>query len=163
MGAVLVYENRKSKLSVGYNLNILGDFNSSYSLSGKNNIGIDNYFLYYADGVSPEDLLIYENETTQSVYNYLGSNYGFGDQQAFLGYQSFIINESDDGVNNYISNSLYNELNQNLEVSRLGNHLKHSLNIGTSLNNNLFAGININFHETNFEGNKIFSRIRVFK
>lgn len=156
MGAVLVYENRKSKLSVGYNLNILGDFNSSYSLSGKNNTGIDNYFLYYADGVPSEDLLIYENETTQSVYNYLGSNYGFGDQQAFLGYQSFIINESDDGVNNYISNSLYNELNQNLEVSRLGNHLKHSLNIGTSLNNNLFAGININFHQTNFEETKYF-------
>ena len=156
LGAVLVYENRKSKLSVGYNLNMIGDFKNSFNLSGKNNTGIDSYFLYYADGIPSEDLLIYEDETTQSVYNYLGNNYGFADQQAFLGYQSFIINESDDGLNNYVSNSLYNELNQNLEVNRLGNHLKHSFNLGTSLNKNLFAGININFHETNFEETKYF-------
>jgi hypothetical protein len=36
-GIVLVYENRKSKFSIAYNNNILSDFNSSYSLSGKNN------------------------------------------------------------------------------------------------------------------------------
>ena len=45
LGAVLVYENKKSKLSVGYNLNILGDFNSSFRLSGNNNNGIDSYFI----------------------------------------------------------------------------------------------------------------------
>ena len=47
-GVVLVYENRKSKFSVAYNNHILGDFDSSFYLSGNNNTGIDNYFLYYA-------------------------------------------------------------------------------------------------------------------
>ena len=107
-GVVLVYENRKSKFSVAYNNHILGDFDSSFYLSGNNNTGIDNYFLYYANGIPSEDLLIYDNETSQSVYTYLGDNYGFGDQQAFLGYQSFIINETGDEYNNYISNALYN-------------------------------------------------------
>ena len=156
LGAVLVYESKNSKLSVGYNLNTLSDFNSSFSLSTTNNNGVDSYFLYYADGIPSDDLLIYEDETSQSVYKYLGDNYGFGDQQAFLGYQSYIINESSDGLNNYISNSIYDNLNQNLDINRIGNHLKHSFNIGTTFNKYLLLGININFHETNYEETKTF-------
>ena len=155
-GVVLVYENRKSKFSVAYNNHILGDFNSSFYLSGNNNNGIDSYFLYYANGIPSEDLLIYDNETSQSVYTYLGDNYGFGDQQAFLGYQSFIINETGDEYNNYVSNALYNNLDQNLDIFRTGNHFKHSINLGFSFNNHLFTGININVHETLFEETKIF-------
>ena len=115
-GVVLVYENRKSKFSVAYNNHILGDFDSSFNISGNNNNGIDNYFLYYADGIPSEDLLIYDGETSQSVYTYLGDNYGFADQQAFLGYQSFIINDSGDNYNNYITNAQYNNLDQNLDI-----------------------------------------------
>ena len=92
-GLVLVYENRKSKFSLAYNMNRLNDFNDSFSFRGNNNSGIDNYFLYYADGVPYSDLLVYEGETIQDAYKFLGDNYGFGDQQAFLGYQSYIINE----------------------------------------------------------------------
>ena len=61
-GVVLVYENRKSKFSVAYNNHILGDFDSSFYLSANNNTGIDNYFLYYANGIPSEDFLIYDNE-----------------------------------------------------------------------------------------------------
>ena len=101
--------NRKSKFSIAYNLSVLSDFSSSYNLSGNNNNGIDSYFLHYADGIPYEDLLIYDDETTQSVYNYLGDNYGFADQQAFLGYQSYIINQSGEDYTNYISNSKYDK------------------------------------------------------
>ena len=155
-GVVLVYENRKSKFSIAYNLSVLSDFSSSYNLSGNNNNGIDSYFLHYADGIPYEDLLIYDDETTQSVYNYLGDNYGFADQQAFLGYQSYIINQSGEDYTNYISNSKYDNLNQGLEINRTGDHLKHSVNFGTSFNNYIFTGININFHETVFEETKVF-------
>ena len=155
-GVVLVFENRISKFSVAYNNHILRDFDSSFILSGKNNNGIDNYFLHYADGVPTEDLLIYDNETTQSVYSYLGENYGFADQQAFLGYQSYIINEGDDDFGKYVSNALYNNLDQNLDIYRTGNHFKHSINLGFSVNNHLFTGININMHELLFEETKTF-------
>ena len=155
-GVVLVYENRKSKFSVAYNNHTLGDFDSSFNVSGKNNNGIDNYFLYYADGIPSSDLLIYDDETSQSVYTYLGDNFGFADQQAFLGYQSFIINDSGDENNNYVSNALYNNLDQNLDIFRTGKHFKHSINLGFSYNNHVFTGININIHETLFEETKVF-------
>ena len=155
-GVVLVYENRKSKFSVAYNNHILGDFDSSFNISGNNNNGIDNYFLYYADGIPSEDLLIYDGETSQSVYTFLGDNYGFADQQAFLGYQSFIINDSGNEFNNYVSNALYSNLDQNLDIFRRGNHFKHSINLGFSVNNHVFTGININMHETLFEETKVF-------
>ena len=64
-GAVLVYENRKSKFSIAYNLSVLNDFSSSFNLTGKNSNGIDSYFLHYADGIPYEDLLIYENERSK--------------------------------------------------------------------------------------------------
>ena len=155
-GVVLVYEKRNSKFSVAYNNHTLGDFDSSFYVSGKNNNGIDNYFLYYADGIPSSDLLIYDDETSQSVYTYLGDNFGFADQQAFLGYQSFIINDSGDENNNYFSNALYNNLDQNLDIFRTGKHFKHSINLGFSYNNHVFTGININIHETLFEETKVF-------
>ena len=39
-GFVLVYENRKSKFSVAYNMNRLNDFNDSFSFRGNNKSGI---------------------------------------------------------------------------------------------------------------------------
>ena len=48
-------------------------------------------FLHYADGVAFEDIQIYGDETISDIYSYLGEEIGFGAQQAFLGYQSYII------------------------------------------------------------------------
>lgn len=156
VGAVLVYDNGKYKFSLAYNHHILGNYDSSFKLSGQNENGIDKYFLDYAEGVPSEDLIIYDDENIQSVYSYLGNNYGYADQQAFLGYQSFVINETDDEYNNYVSNAVYNNLDQNLDIFRTGNHSQNSLNLGFSFNNYLFTGINVNIHETLFEEIKIF-------
>mgnify|MGYP000350714317 CR=1 FL=1 len=83
-------------------------------------MSIDKYFLYYADGVPSDDLLIYSDETTQSVYRYLGENYGFGDQQAFLGYQGYVINSLDGSNNTYTSNATYNQVNQDINIEFTG-------------------------------------------
>ena len=90
IGAVWVFTNGKAKFSFAYNLQNLYSYNDDFSFSANNSSSIDKYFLYYADGVPSDDLLIYSDETTQSVYQLLGENYGFGDQQAFLGFQSFM-------------------------------------------------------------------------
>ena len=45
-GVVLVYEKRNSKFSVAYNNHTLGDFDSSFYVSGKNNNGIDNELMF---------------------------------------------------------------------------------------------------------------------
>ena len=156
VGLVLVYENRKSKFSFGYNMNRFNDFNDSFMFSGKNNNGIDKYFLYYADGLSSSDLSVFDGESIQSVYKFLGDSYGYGDQQAFLGYQSYLINEVDELPNNYISNTLYTSLNQLLSIDRKGDHLVHSLNFSTFYNDYLYLGLNFNFHSITFEEYKFF-------
>ena len=157
LGVVLVYENQNSKFSLAYNMNKLNDFNDSFSFSGQNTKGLDNYFLYYANGIPSSDLIVYEGESIQSVYKLLGDKYGFGDQQAFLGYQSYMINPKDTELNSYISNAIYNSLSQSLFIERGGNHYKHSLNISSSFSSNLSLGANINFHSLDFQEEKFFN------
>ena len=149
LGAVLVYGNRESKLSLGYNFHRLNDYNISFNLNGENNRGLDNYFLYYSNGIPYEDLMIYDGETVQSVYKLLGDEYGFADQQAFLGYQSFIINPDID--NFYKSNAEYSSVSQSIDSSRKGFHNKHSFNLSTTINENFLVGLNINLHEFIYE------------
>jgi len=156
LGFVLVYDINKTKFSLGYNMNRLNDFNKSYSFRGSNNKGIDNYFLYYADGVPFNDLLVYEDETIQDAYKYLGDNFGFGDQQAFLGFQSYIINASDNLPGKYFSNAIYNNLDQSITAIRKGDHFKHSINFSGSFKENIYMGINLNFHSINYEEDKLF-------
>ncbi len=157
LGAVWVFTNGKAKFSFAYNLQNVYSYSDDFSFSGNNSNSIDRYFLYYADGVPSDDLLIYSDETTQSVYQYLGENYGFGDQQAFLGYQGYVINSSDNSNNTYKTNAIYNQVFQDISIERIGNHYKHSLNIGGSYNNHVFLGANLNFHEIEFQERKIFN------
>jgi len=156
LGGVWVFTNGKSKFSFAYNLQNVYSYNDDFNFSGKNSNSIDKYFLYYADGVPSDDLLIYSDETTQSVYRYLGENYGFGDQQAFLGYQGYVINSLDGSNNTYTSNATYNQVNQDINIERIGNHYKHSANIGGSYNNHVFLGVNLNFHRIEFQERKKF-------
>ena len=157
LGAVWVFTNGKAKFSFAYNLQNVYSYSDDFSFSGNNSNSIDRYFLYYADGVPSDDLLIYPDETTQSVYQYLGENYGFGDQQAFLGYQGYVINSSDSSNNTYKTNAIYNQVFQDIAIERIGNHYKHSLNIGGSYNNHVFLGANLNFHGIEFQERKIFN------
>ena len=98
--------------------------------------------------------MIYDGESVQSVYKLLGDEYGFADQQAFLGYQSFIINPDID--NFYKSNAEYSSVSQSIDSSRKGFHNKHSFNISTTVNENFLVGLNINLHEFIFEEIKTF-------
>jgi len=157
LGGVWVFTNGKAKFSFAYNLQNVYSYNDDFNFSGNNTSSIDKYFLYYADGVPSDDLLIYSDETTQSVYRYLGENYGFGDQQAFLGYQGFVINSLDNSNNTYETNAIYNQVIQDINIERIGNHYKHSINIGGSYNNHLFFGANLNFHTIEFQERKIFN------
>ena len=119
-------------------MNRLNDYSSSFSFTGKNSIGIDSYFLDYSNGVPNSNLSVFDGESIQSVYKALGDSYGYGDQQAFLGYQSYLINQVDDLPNNYVSNALYSNVNQLLSIDRKGDHLVHSLNLSTSYNDNIY-------------------------
>jgi len=155
-GIVLVSDIFDSKFSIGYSMNRLNDYNNTYNFKGKNSKGIDNYFLKYANGIHLNDLLVYENETISDAYKYIGDNFGFGSQQAFLGFQSFIINSNED-ENIYVSNSKYKSVIQELGINRKGDYFIHSLNFSSSYSENLLFGINLNLHSLNFEEDKKFT------
>ena len=158
-GVVLVLKNTNggdlSKLSFAYNYQRTQSFEDKYRASGANNKnGLDDYFLAFADGVQYGRIKTYENETLSQSYEYLGNNFGFATQQAFLGYQSYIIDPLDetDLNNSYISNS--NPQNQVVDhdffVSNSGHNGKHSFNISGQLKDNLYLGINLNSHYSEF-------------
>ena len=96
-GAVFVFNNKNtegpwSRVSVGINLHKIATYDQKAFVNGTNTNGIDQYFEYYADGLDFENLPIYDGETVSEVYKILGAENGFGAQQAFLGYQSYIVN-----------------------------------------------------------------------
>jgi len=158
LGAVFVFNNNNksenwSRISLSYNYNDKKRYNNSYTIEGNNSNGLDNYFLYYANGLKLSDLDLYEDETISDVYKILGDEIGFGAQQAFLGYQSYLINPVDFNPNNdkYISNALYENLSNYMKVKTEGYNGVHSLNLSGLYKNFIHLGININLHEIKYE------------
>ena len=95
-GAAFVFYNNDeeadwNKFAVAFNYNQGSSLEESYVAEGRNQRSIDRYFLEYARGTPLNLLRPMENETIADLYSYLGENEGFGAQQAFLGYQGFIV------------------------------------------------------------------------
>ena len=156
-GAVFVFNNKNtespwSRVSVGINLHKIATYDQKAFVNGTNTNGIDQYFEYYADGLDFENLPIYDGETVSEVYKILGDENGFGAQQAFLGYQSYIVNpfNFENGNTEYYSNVDYNQVNHQLSLNNDGWHRKTSFNISGLYRNIFHVGVNINSHNLKF-------------
>src|SRR5690606_8198590 len=101
-GAVFVFnsgdpENPLRKFTLGVNYAATSNFENDFLAAGMGNNTIADYFLGYANGI-PLDLLVpLQNESDAALYSFLGSDHGFGAQQAFLGHRSEVIIETDLG------------------------------------------------------------------
>jgi hypothetical protein len=147
-GAVFVFKNHHrnsnwKKFSVAVNYENTYNFNNSVFSAGTNPTNsIDNYFLGYADGIATD---ILENSRYEKLSH--------GAQQAFLGYQAYIINPANTGSNNtqYVSNvpAGGNYFHEKSIVSN-GYNGKLSFNAATSYKDKLYLGINLNSHFTDF-------------
>jgi hypothetical protein len=144
-GAVFVFKNQNQtsdwkKFSLSINYENANNFDTSVFSAGKNPTNsVANYFLSYAQGVS---LDVLENSTYGELDN--------GGQQAFLGYQGYVINPRNPtnpnntqydsnvtpGGNYFQENSIYAN----------GYNGKLSFNAATSYKDKLFLGINLNSH-----------------
>lgn len=153
-GAVFVFYNPNessvwNKFSVGFNYQLSNSFNDEYYTSGTSNSSIDSYFLHYAQGLPLNLLQTLPGESISSLYSFLGSNYGYGAQQAFLGYQAYIFDptnpENPDGTS-YLSNIAPGNFNQEFFSFSDGYNAKYTFNIGAQLRDNLYLGINLNAH-----------------
>ena len=147
-GGVFVFKNQNKssdwkKFSISINYENANNFNNSVFSAGRNPTNsVAGYFLSYAQGV-PLDVL--ENLRYGELDN--------GGQQAYLGYQGFVINPRAANPDNtqYDSNVTPggNYFQENSIYSN-GYNGKLSFNAATSYKDKLYIGVNLNSHFTDF-------------
>jgi hypothetical protein len=153
-GGVFVFKNgnpnsdwRKFSLAINYE-NTNNYDNSLFSAGTSPVNSVANYFISYANGV-PLSVL------QDSKY----SNLNHGGQQAFLGYQGYIINPVAETPNNssYTSNvrSGGNYYQEN-SVSSNGYNGKLIFNSGLQYKDKVYFGVNLNSHFTDYVQNTNF-------
>ncbi|MBF2708922.1 OmpP1/FadL family transporter [Flavobacterium soyangense] len=147
-GGVFVFKNQNpsgdwKKFSLAINYENMNNYDNSVFSAGTNPTNsVANYFVSYANGV-PLDVI------QNSSYGELDH----GGQQAYLGYQGYVINPA----TNLPSNVQYNSnvtaggnYNQENNVYSNGYNGKLSFNAATSYKDKLYIGINLNSHFTDF-------------
>jgi hypothetical protein len=154
------------KFALALNYENANDFTNSIFSSGTNINSIDSYFLSYAnanDGVPLNFITTNPNETIGELYNYLGTNLplnsapkinGFQAQQAFLGFQGYVIDNvlSTSTKDVYATNVRYggNYKQENSFVTR-GYNGKLSFNAAAQYQNWLSIGLNLNSHFNDYK------------
>jgi hypothetical protein len=153
-GGVFVFKNRNPnsdwrKFSMAVNYENTNNYDNALFSAGTSPVNsVANYFLSYANGV-PLSVL------QDSKY----ANLNHGAQQAFLGYQGYLINPVTETPNNssYTSNvrSGGNYYQEN-SVYSSGYNGKLTFNSGLQYKDKLYFGINLNSHFTDYTQNTNF-------
>jgi hypothetical protein len=159
-GAVFVFASNDSnspwkKFAVSINYDKIGNFDNLWVARGvnTNNNSIDLYFLDYADGLRLDEISALPGESISNAYSDIGSIYGFGHQQAFLGFESYILEpDADDDANTtYFSNLANGTFDQEYIYASRGYNGKITFNAATQYEDNLYLGLNLNSHLINFD------------
>ena len=163
VGGMINFENldrgekwKKISLGIVYNQskNHFNEF-SVYNIS--NNNSIDSYFLNNANGLPINEISAFEDESISDAYIDIGNVFGYAHQQAFLGYESFIIDPNPNSENTYISNVPSGTFIQDfISISR-GYNGKLSFNAGFQYNQNIYFGVNLNSHFIDYDNYTIFN------
>lgn len=150
IGAIFVFNNSKegafmNKFTLGFNYENANNFNNSIYARGVNpNNSVDSYFLRYANGIGTEGGI-----PLSTLNNAYYEDLNFIDQQAYLGYNAYIINPEEDvpGNTSYLSNVAGNgNYYQSNYVTSTGYNGKIALNFGAQLKERLYVGANVNVH-----------------
>ncbi|MGC1472351.1 MAG: transporter [Psychroserpens sp.] len=156
-GAAFVFANRnessnwkKLVLSIAYDKT--ANYRNQWFARGTNTNSIDNYFLAYAQGQRLDEISL-PNASIEDAYADIGSFFGFGNQQAFLGFGSFILEPVEDTVDNtaYFSNIAEGTFNQEHDYISRGYNGKFAFNASGQYGDNLYLGLNLNAHFINYE------------
>lgn len=169
-GAVFVFLNDNTnsdwkKFTVAANYENANNFDNSVFSAGVNPTNsIDSYFLNYANGL--------ELGVVSGV-DYAYGDLFFNEQQAYLGYQAYVINPVDE---NNLSNTGYlsnvapgGNYYQENSFESTGYNGKLSFNAAAEYKDFLYLGINLNSHFTDYrqstsfyeENNNLSDQIRV--
>ena len=158
LGASFIFENtnvssnwKKFALSIAYDSS--ADYDDDWVASGLNpNTSIASYFLTNAQGLPLSDISRLNNETYSEAYSDIGSLFGFQNQQAFLGYEGFIIDPNDSTPeDDYIPNITGGNYTQRYAYASRGYNGKLAFNFATSYKDKFYLGLNLNSHFINYE------------
>ncbi len=157
-GGVLVFksaDNRKlSKFALSLNYDLNRNFDNFINARGTSDVSVSQYFLNNANGIALDNFVVRPGETVGSLYQFLGQDFGFGAQQGFLGYESFLIDstdESDIDNTSYVSNTGTGSFNQDYFVDTSGYNSKISFNGALEIDSKWSLGINLNSHVISLE------------
>ena len=153
-GAVFVFYNDDhaspwQKFTVGINYDIQNNFtNDTYATGVNPNHSIGDFFLNQANGVALENLQTLPNETAGQLYMYLGENFGSRYQNAFLGYDTYILEATQNSPDNtsYFSNIPSGVYEQASYVNSRGYNGKLGFNVATQYDDRFYFGLNLNAH-----------------
>lgn len=152
-GGVFIFESDQksnwSKIAFALNYETTSNFDNSVFASGIGRSSASSYFLSYANGIP----LTY-------LQNYSFDQLTFAEQQAFLGYQAYIINPLDETNPNNVG--YYSGVpggvnyNQTNELITTGFNSKFTIN-GAAKYKELFSfGLNLNVHFVDYNQSTIF-------
>jgi hypothetical protein len=153
MGVVFLFNNTTEgnpwkKLALSINYDKLSNFDNNWYAVGNNTNSIDSYFLDHAQGLRLDEISALPGESLEDAYAAIGSYFGYGNQQGFLGYESYILEpfaDTDDNTS-YSSNIAPGTFNQDYTLVSRGYNGKLSFNIASQFKDNLYLGLNLNSH-----------------
>lgn len=143
-----------SKIAFAFNSKRVADFSNKSNAYGTNpNKSLGDYFTHYADGLPLNNIEVFEDETIPDIYEYLGNEFGYAAQQAFLGYQAYVINPISDTENNtkYQSNLAPGSVLHDWVYRQQGRHQKYNFTFSTQYRSLLNLGVSLNSHQYEYE------------
>ena len=158
IGAAFVFKNKdpeaswnKFVISVFYEQ--LDNYSNKIFTAGSTQNTIGSYFTNIANGLRLDEISALPGESISQAYNAIGASYGYDFQQAYLGYESFILQPVQDSNDNtaYTSNIAAGDFYQEYSYASTGYNGKFSANLGLQYNKNISFGINLNSHFINYE------------
>ncbi|PKP24354.1 MAG: transporter [Bacteroidetes bacterium HGW-Bacteroidetes-2] len=162
-GIVFVFDNHIEdsswkKFTLGLSYETTNNFDNDFFAHGQSNSSIDSYFLNFAQGIPLNLLQLQTGESISDLYRFLGETEGFGAQQAFLGFQSFLLDPTDpENPDNttYFSNIAPGNFNQEFSFNSSGYNAKYTINLATQINN-IYIGLNLNSHLIDYRESTFF-------
>lgn len=164
-GASFVFKNndtnspwRKFTVGVAYDKTNSYDnewFSDGINTNGNNNFDntIAGYFFDYADGLPLGDISALDGESIADAYGDIGAVYGFGNQQAFLGFESYILEPVDlaDENTSYLLNVDAGNFRHEYSYLTTGYNGKVAFNMAAQYGDNLYLGLNLNSHFIDYQ------------
>ncbi len=165
-GGVFVFENNNGdspwkKFSLAVNYNLTRNHDNDLFIKGIGNNSIGSFFLEQAQGIELQLLDLQSGESISSLYSFLGETEGVRAQNAFLGYQGFVFDPTEDTPENtqYTSNYGTGSFDQEYYLLSQGSNAKITFNLGAQYGEDLYFGINLNSHTLDYDQSTFISEI----